>query len=90
MKPASHETAPLDWRGQRCTFEAEIMDGQLVTGENGFVRPGQSKVSGVAVDQRYTGRKGAGAIPDYQITVRGRTGRIVKIGMLENNFQLNF
>ena len=77
-----------NWRGQRCIFEAELVDGKPVTDEDGLVRPGQSKVSGIVADQRYIGRRGVGQIPDYQITVRGNSGTIIKIDLLDNNFQL--
>lgn len=82
------ETFHHNWRGQRCTFEATLQDGQLVIDKNGIVRPGEIKISGVVADQKFIGRRGPEMIPDYQITVRGRSGSIAKISLLDNNFQL--
>ena len=82
------ETFQHDWRGQPCTFEAELQGGQLVIDKNGIVRPGEIKISGVVADQKFIRRRGLGMIPDYLVTVRGRSGSIAKISLLDNNFQL--
>lgn len=77
-----------DWTGQLCTFMAQIEDGRPVLTNDGRICPGTTKLSGTVTGQRYLGNQGIGLIPNFEISVRGSSGAVVKIGLLENNFQL--
>jgi len=82
-KPEDH-----DWRECVCTFHGKLVDGRPVLDKDGRIEKGDTKLSGVVVRQRYLGRRGEGLIPDFEIEVRGESGAVVKIGLLENNFQV--
>jgi len=84
-KPEDH-----DWTGKLCTFMAKAKDGGglEIDAETGCVLAGELKVSGTVVGQEYRGLSGIGSIPDFTIEVEGSSGAVVKIGLLENNFQV--
>jgi len=83
-KPEDH-----DWRDCTCTFTGSISAGSPVIGADGRIEKGDIKLSGVVVDHRYLGRSQKyGMIPDFEIDVRGKSGAVLKIGLLDNNFQV--
>jgi hypothetical protein len=77
-----------NWRGCNCTFEVEIAGGEIAIDERGFAMPGTAKVSGIVIDQLYLGLSTAGQIPNFELKIRGSSGKTAKISLLENNFQL--
>lgn len=43
------------------------------------------RVSGIVEASCYVGRTQRGAIPDYQITIRGRSGKTLTISLVESH-----
>jgi hypothetical protein len=52
-----------------------------------FLHQGQSLV-GIVTAQRFTGRTIKGNIPDYALTIRGKSGKTLEISLVENKATL--
>lgn len=85
-----------DWRGRWCLFNGAVdVDGRPVLGKDDFVLPGEKEFSAEVVEQRFLGYKVAGSLrglevfdPDWELTVRGASGKQVKIYHRANRFRL--
>lgn len=83
-KPEDH-----DWTGCRCTFTGELGPNGPVIGDNGRILPGDTKIKGKVTGQTYLGpSQKYNLIPDFELEVEGKSKAVMKIGLLDNNFQL--
>lgn len=75
MTPTAHRDPyadqPAKWVGLTCRF---LPVGQI---------HGINKV-GIVIAQRFIGRTARGDIPDYALDVRGNSGKVVTISLVEN------
>lgn len=83
-----HKPEDHDWSGCLCTFRGLIVENKPVIGADGCIEKGDTKLSGIVIDQKYLGQVGSGLIPDFEINVRGASGAVLKIKLLDNRFQV--
>lgn len=83
-KPEDH-----DWTGCLCTFWGQLDEsGCPLVGENGRAVRGDTKIKGTVVGQTYLGRDNKWNIPDFEIELKGKSKTVLKIGLMENGFQV--
>lgn len=64
-----HPAGPARWIGMRASFNYGEPPRRLV---------------GIVEASRYIGRTQRGAIPDYELTVRGTSGKTVTVSLVES------
>ena len=55
----------------------------------GMTATGAVIYAGQVISATFTGHRGAGKIPDFTLTVRGKTGKVATVSIYENHVQLH-
>jgi len=84
LPPLTREEFAKRLVGQVATFYAK--PGSVI---RGLPVPGAKMHVGQIIAAEFTGMKGKGQIPDYKITLRGRTGKTAVVSMFENHVFLS-
>jgi len=69
----AHETRAANWIGKRCSFNAEL--GRDVAGCKVLV--------GIVESAKYIGLTERGKIPNFALTVRGASGKLAEVNLVE-------
>lgn len=69
--PFAHD--PRRWVGRECTFDLPLSDDST------------RRATGTVIAQKWAGRTKRGAIPDYTLTIEGRSGTRVNVSMVESH-----